>query len=462
MKILDISQWQAGIVLSSLIGVDGYIFRATIGSSEYDSSVEDFISQAKAIGKPYGFYVADYAHTTEEAIAEANKVCDLADIHGVDYPIFFDTEGFSNEYITNTYGVSHTPELVQSLTTAFCERVKERGYVTGVYFNKNYHDNYYTAAYFTTHPDYVKWLARPNVSEPDIDCALWQYASNAGTEFGYSGDIDKNEVIDFEVFGASVTFENCNAQYQVTANNCQYFYSADVNDIVGYLDNGQIVTAHARSTGKIGGFNWVKIYLNDDATEYYVAVLDDRLVKISETEVGFEQCDIQYKVIVSNCQYFYSADVNDIVGYFDNGQIITAHEKSTEQIGGFDWIKIYLDGDETQYYVAILDDRLVEYDGETGQAPEQDNEGENNTMTETEKEKVGKKTVTVEALSTLHEHNKETYMPMANPTGSGTLSMDGDGNFSGSLSVDSIVIGSKIKLVPTADRLEIVFLEEES
>ena len=72
------------------------------------------------------------------------------------------------------------------------------------------------------------------------------------------------------------------------------------------------------------------------------------------------------------------------------------------------------------------------------------------------------KVVTVEALSTLHEHNKETYMPMANPTGSGTLSIDGDGNFSGSLSVDSIVIGSKIKLVPTADRLEIVFLEEES
>jgi hypothetical protein len=72
------------------------------------------------------------------------------------------------------------------------------------------------------------------------------------------------------------------------------------------------------------------------------------------------------------------------------------------------------------------------------------------------------KVVTVESLSVLHNHNKETYMPMANPTGSGTLSIDGDGDFSGNLNVSSITIGSKIKLVPTADRLEIVFLEEET
>jgi hypothetical protein len=69
------------------------------------------------------------------------------------------------------------------------------------------------------------------------------------------------------------------------------------------------------------------------------------------------------------------------------------------------------------------------------------------------------KVVTVEALSALHEDSKKTYMPMSNPTGSGTMTMDGDANFSGNVIVGSIMIGTNVKLVPTSDSLEIVFLE---
>ena len=38
------------------------------------------------------------------------------------------------------------------------------------------------------------------------------------------------------------------------------------------------------------------------------------------------------------------------------------------------------------------------------------------------------KIVTVESLSTLHEHNKSNYMPMVNPTGSGAMTFNGDIN----------------------------------
>ena len=70
------------------------------------------------------------------------------------------------------------------------------------------------------------------------------------------------------------------------------------------------------------------------------------------------------------------------------------------------------------------------------------------------------KVVTVESLSTLHEHNKNTYMPMADPIGSGTMTMNGDGNFSGNINVNSITINSSVKLVPNADGIEIVFLNQ--
>lgn len=71
------------------------------------------------------------------------------------------------------------------------------------------------------------------------------------------------------------------------------------------------------------------------------------------------------------------------------------------------------------------------------------------------------KVVTVESLAALHEDNKNTYMPKNDPTGSGTMTMDGSANFSGNVNVGSISIGSSVKLVPAGDRIEIVFLDEE-
>lgn len=68
------------------------------------------------------------------------------------------------------------------------------------------------------------------------------------------------------------------------------------------------------------------------------------------------------------------------------------------------------------------------------------------------------KLVTVESLATLHADNKNTYMSKTDPTGSGTMTMDGTADFSGNVNVGSFMIGSKVKLVPTENSLEIVFL----
>lgn len=71
------------------------------------------------------------------------------------------------------------------------------------------------------------------------------------------------------------------------------------------------------------------------------------------------------------------------------------------------------------------------------------------------------KVVTVESLSILHEDNKNTFMTKDNPVGNGSMTMNGDANFSGNVDVGSIMIGSKVKLVPTENAIQIVFLEEE-
>lgn len=65
------------------------------------------------------------------------------------------------------------------------------------------------------------------------------------------------------------------------------------------------------------------------------------------------------------------------------------------------------------------------------------------------------KVVTVESLSALHEHNKNAYMSTTNPTGTGEMTINGNGNFSG-----YITVGSNVKLVSTSEGLNIVFLDE--
>lgn len=187
--ILDISKHQGGINLKGLTGVDGVIYRRCIGSSSLDPCFDSFCSQKE----PIGLYVRSYAKDETEAVGEANYICDAAESKGLkNIAIFFDWEYFSATYIKNKFGITATPALVQTLTVAFCETVIKRGFKTGVYFNKDYLDRFYTKPFFEKHTDYLKWYARPGLASPDFECDLWQYASNEGTEFGYSGSVDKN------------------------------------------------------------------------------------------------------------------------------------------------------------------------------------------------------------------------------------------------------------------------------
>ena len=187
--ILDISKHQGGINLKGLTGVDGVIYRRCIGSSSLDPCFDSFCSQKE----PIGLYVRSYAKDETEAVGEANYIYNAAESKGLkNIAIFFDWEYFSADYIKKQFGIETTPALVQALTVAFCETVIKRGFKPGVYFNKDYLDRFYTKSFFEKHTNYLKWYARPGLASPDFECDLWQYASNEGSEFGYSGSVDKN------------------------------------------------------------------------------------------------------------------------------------------------------------------------------------------------------------------------------------------------------------------------------
>ena len=57
---------------------------------------------------------------------------------------------------------------------------------------------------------------------------------------------------------------------------------------------------------------------------------------------------------------------------------------------------------------------------------------------------VKNKVVTVESLAAVNTHNQQTYMTKDNPTGSGTFSMSGDGDFTGEVTASSLTLGNAV------------------
>lgn len=174
---------------------DFIITRATIGSYTVDKKLHIFEADIKNSGLKNSYYCASYSASREDAVAEAEFLVKTLEKYEnkPELAIFFDWEYFSANYIKEQFGIDTTPQLVQGVTEAFCERIKELGYIAGVYLNKDYWDRFYTDFFFTQHPDYKIWYARPGYSKPDKPCDIWQYGSDDGADFGYTGgNLDKN------------------------------------------------------------------------------------------------------------------------------------------------------------------------------------------------------------------------------------------------------------------------------
>lgn len=191
--ILDISTHQNDIKIADLKGIDGVIYRISIGTSKLDDSFKNFVAQKN---DPLGVYVASYAKNAREAKSEAEYAIAACKQYGIHPIIFFDWEYFSADYIKSKFGITATADLIREMTEVFCDTCIDNGYITGVYFNRDFLTRYYKTVFFDNlHPEYRTWYARPGLSIPDYDCDLWQYASDNGAELGYNGNIDKNKVV---------------------------------------------------------------------------------------------------------------------------------------------------------------------------------------------------------------------------------------------------------------------------
>ena len=138
LKGIDISKHNSGLNFKKLksAGVDFVMIRAGYGGI-VDPKLEAHTSGAKAAGMMVGFYWFCYALDVAGARREAELCCRTIAKYKPELPIFHDFE-YDTERYAGTKGVKYTPKLRTDIITAFCERVKDHGFETGVYTNPDY------------------------------------------------------------------------------------------------------------------------------------------------------------------------------------------------------------------------------------------------------------------------------------------------------------------------------------
>ena len=178
-KVIDISQWQGTIDWETVKpNIDGAIIRCGWGSDyigQDDSFYQRNVSECERLNIPYGVYLYSYAQSVDAAKSEAQHALRLIQGKNLSLPVYFDSEESGTEYNASAKAM------------AFCEIIRNAGYIPGVYASLSWWNTYLQGVSGVS-----KWCARWQTNTPGMECDIWQYTSD-GSVPGIVGRVDMNE-----------------------------------------------------------------------------------------------------------------------------------------------------------------------------------------------------------------------------------------------------------------------------
>lgn len=226
---IDVSHHQGTVDWSKVKndGVDFAIIRAGFGylDGNVDKQFQTNMKNAQAQGIPVGTYHYSYAENLEESAKDAYYMLNKIQGYQFDYPIFYDME---DSVMLEGTGGNRT--LLTNMALKFCSILKENGYYTGVYANKNWMTHYLDAEKLEANGIDV-WLAH-YTTQTDYKgpYTMWQYSS--------TGRVDG--VVDYKGNPADVDLNYCYVNYPQIIKNSglnngkkSYAKSAVISGVAG-------------------------------------------------------------------------------------------------------------------------------------------------------------------------------------------------------------------------------------
>lgn len=196
---IDISAHQGNIDLATLRSqIDFVIIRVGYGvSGTIDSKFKRNADLCKSLGIPFGFYWYSYALDESGARKEADHVIKAIAPYkdSYSYGVWFDMEDADG--YKRKHGMPSNSTL-RAMCAAFCKKVQDAGYYTGVYASASWFNNQLNGSELDK---YDKWTAQwptsggkqtgLNTSSSKRNSSLWQFTSQARFS-GYNGYLDAN------------------------------------------------------------------------------------------------------------------------------------------------------------------------------------------------------------------------------------------------------------------------------
>ena len=276
---IDVSRYQGNINWSSVASAGVQFAIVRLGSSNNNGLYVDpyflqNVNGAHAAGLRVGAYYYSYARTRAAVADELSLFLNALEGLQLEYPVFVDVEDNS----LTSVGRSQLTSLVQYAL----DILYQRKWYGGWYSYTNYINNYLNA---NALKDYPLWVAdyRSSLGYQG-NYTMWQYSSS-GRVNGISGACDLNysytdflpaiKAGGFNGYGATGIQRMPVQGYQLEAigSQTEYFYTANFNDVVGYLPIGTYQVTQL-STQKYNGYDWVIFRYNGG--EYWTALLSDR------------------------------------------------------------------------------------------------------------------------------------------------------------------------------------------
>ena len=186
IKGVDLSYCQEGISFPALkqAGVKFAIIRAGF-STKKDVTMDRFVADCKKYGIAYGFYWYSYAMSVKQAESEAEKCVDVIKGLSPTYPVFFDMEEKKQISSLNT-------DTRTKMAIAFCEKIRQAGFKTGIYANPSFMEHYYDKSRIIGKYDIwlAHWTNSPDCpSRYDYGQTMWQWGLDRIGGYDVDGDI---------------------------------------------------------------------------------------------------------------------------------------------------------------------------------------------------------------------------------------------------------------------------------
>lgn len=226
-KGIDVSSWQGNIDWEKVKdNIDFAIIRGGY-STTFDSKAEYNLKMCNKLNIPCGVYWFSYAINKMDSFDEAETCLSLIKNYKLHYPVYFDFEDASTNYIKKA-GVEVTKEIVSAITESFCKCIESNGYFVGIYSNENYLKNYFSTELLQKYALwYAYWKESKNRNVP-----MWQYSSE-GKINGIVGNVDLN--ISYVDYPAIIQKNGLNHLNKVSVKDIR----DKLNEIYSLLDRGE-------------------------------------------------------------------------------------------------------------------------------------------------------------------------------------------------------------------------------